>query len=285
MPEEPTAAPYPPPSSTLRIAYVSQNMDVARAAYMAEHVYLNHETVHIRSAAEIRRMHLKPDVIVINPLVMTTHGIEGPCAAQEILSPSTLIVVLYPSLGSSHTVYTRHALNGKCHPRMLLHYPSPFLRSGDVVKKIDQMARGKGGGPLIDTTGHIPRELTHGPLAFDLGELILTNAYKHRNGDSLTYGRLLYAAAVDTTWGAWKDLAARLGFAEGHVKNVKARLGRDIRSLVEARTSTEIGVPRDQNKAWRIVEFTRFVTEHRSFIRTFCEHHLHLDHHDFPTQP
>ncbi len=273
MSEEPLTAPFPPPSSVLRIAYVGQNMDIARAAYMAEHVYLNHETHYVKSVADIRHLQPRPDVIVINPLVITTNGIEGPCAAQNVVAPHTLIVVLFPSLGSSHTVYYVHASKGNCHPRMLLHYPSQSLSATDVVNKIDQMARGKGGGRLIDTTGHIPSELAFGRHAFDLGDLIATNADKHSNGE-LTYGRLLYAAAVDPTWGAWKDLAARLDFAEGHVKNVKGRLGREIRKRVKA---TDIGVPRSQATTWPLVEFTRFVTEHRSFIRTFCENHLDLD--------
>ena len=270
-------------SPTLRITYVGPNMELFQAAYRSDHHRFHHESRYVRTVADLRLMRPMPDVVLISPLVITPAGIRGACAAQAILPPSTLLVVLYNSLGSSHAMYCRHALAGNCHPRILLHYPTPALTATDVVARIDTVARGRGGGPQVATTGHLPGELTLGRETTDLGRLLSDDTDSHRNNASLTFARLLHAAAVDPTWATWKDLANRLGFAEGHVKNTKAKLGRHIRNEVMVRhsatdPSTHVGVPRDQRAAWRIAEFTRFVTEHRSFIRAYCEHHLDLDH-------
>ena len=264
----------PANTPTLRFAYVGPNMDLVMAAYSTDHRTYNHEAQHVRSVSSVNNLRPLPDVVLVNPMVITVDGVPGACALQEIVSPDTLIVALYTSLGSSHSMFTRHALSGCCHPRMLLHYPTPPLTATDVVGKIDQMTRGRGGGPAIDTTGHLPNELSDGLEATDLGALLAEEADNHRSKESLTYARLLYAAAVDTTWSTWGDLANILGFALGHVKNTKAKLGRDIRTRVMPVRSHEVGVPPEMRNTWRIAEFTRFVTEHRSFIRAYCEHHL-----------
>ena len=263
--------------ATLRIAYVGPNMDLVQAAYRDDHEQPSHETMHVRSVPDVRLLHPMPDVVVLNPMVVTTEGVAGACALQAIVPANTLIVAIYSSLGNSHTMYTRHALAGDCHRHMLLHYPSPTLQSERVVNKIDRMARAHGGGPRIDTTGHLPDELTAASGTTNLGRLLFEDSQNHRSETSLTYARLLYVAAVDPTWATWRDLANQLGFAEGHVKNVKAKLGRAIHSRVLPGRAQDVGVPLDQRKAWRIAEFTRFVTEHRSFIRAYCEHHLSLN--------
>ncbi len=255
----------------LRVIYIGPNMDLAEAAYREEHKALGHDTRHLRSVGDVKLLQPTPDVVVINPLVITSEGIEGACALQAVVPATTVIVALYTSLGISHAMFTRHALAGHCHPRMLLHYPDPALKPVDILTRIDRLARRKGGGAQIADTGHLPASLTDSGRRTGLGELLVQESGTRRSAsDSLTYGRLLYTAATDSTWTTWGDLAQLLGFAEGHVKNTRTNLGKALRSSV----LPEAGVPLPKQE-WRIPEFTRFVTEHRSFIRAFCEHHLH----------
>ena len=261
-----------PPTSTVRLAYVGPNMDLAERAYRPVHTRLGHDTQYVRTVSEVASLPLVPDVVVINPLVITTQGIDGACALQAVIPRSTLMVALYTSLGSSHAMYTRHALGGHCHPRMLLHYPNPVLRPEDIVSRVDALARRRGGGAQVSTTGHLPSTLTVGCARTGLGELLAEESRSKRSAEgSLTFARLLYVAASDSSWKTWKDLANLLDFAEGHVKNTKARLGQRLRSTVLP-DQPEAGSP--THGTWRIAEFTRFVTEHRSFIRAYCEHHL-----------
>ena len=258
--------------SMVRLAYVGPNMDLAERAYRPVHVEMGHATRYVRTVSDVARMRLVPDAVVINPLVSTPVGIDGACAMQAVVPNTTLIVALFTSVGSAHAMYTRHALAGGCHPRMLLHYPDPMLTAEDVVTKVDVLVRGNGGGPPVSTTGHLPEPLVAGSTRTGLGVLLTEECRSKRSANgSLTWARLLYVAATDSTWKTWKDLANLLDFAEGHVKNTKARLGKELKSSVLF-DQPLAGVPGSRD-AWTIAEFTRFVVEHRSFIRAYYEHH------------
>ncbi len=263
----------------LRVVYIGPNMDTVELAYRKVHTERGHSVHYVRTVAHVAQLNLAPDVAVINPLVLTPQGIDGACALQAIVPASTVIVALFTTLGSSHTMFTRHALAGRCHPRMLLHYPNPNVQAADIIGQMDRLARGHGGGHQVRTTGHLPPSLIPTDAEKELGQVLSENSDQCRSADdSLTFARLLYAASVNADWSTWGDLASTLGFAEGHVKNTKAKIGRVLTTEVLP-DRAEVGVPRQRpNKGgqptWRIAEFTRFVTEHRSFIRAYCEHHL-----------
>lgn len=264
----------------IRVAYVGPNMDVFEAAYQPVHQALGHSIEYVRTVGELPSLSPKPDVVVINPLVVTPFGVDGACAVHEVVSEETVIFVIYTNIGASHTMYTRHALAGRCHPRMLLHYPSIHLDRNDIIDEMDRLVRGAGGGPQIRTTHQLPPSLIHGLNRKDLGRVLLENVEQSRSArDSLTFASLLYVAALNSHWATWGDLAGLLGFGIGHVKNTKARIGRILTEEVLP-DEAAVGAPKlptGTGQRWSIAEFTRFVTEHRSFIRAYCEHHLLIE--------
>lgn len=263
-----------PSPQSLRVVYVGPNMDVFLGAYQSSHDKYGHTTEYIPNVAAVGQLQPAPDVAVISPMVLTPDGVDGACALQAALTDETLIVAIYTTLGPSHSMYARHALGGRCHPRMLLHYPNIKLDAGEIVATIDRLGRHDNPDRSIHTTGYLPRDLQPHCSRKDLGQILSENIEASRSAnDSLTFARLLHEAATNRTWSTWGELAFTLGFGEGHVKNTKARIGHILTEEVLVGDS-DVGAPDQATRLWRIGQFVRFVTEHQSFIRAYCQNHL-----------
>jgi hypothetical protein len=160
-------------------------------------------------------------------------------------------------------MFVAHALSGRCHPKMLLHYPAPQLQPDDVVREIDDLARGLGGGPKVRSVAPLPGALLPFVGAkMNLGDLMARE---------VTMARLLFVASKYRNWSKVEDLSGQLSFTEGTTKNLKSRLKKEL--VASGLLPSDID--------WSMSQFARFVVEQESFILSFGAHHLGVDHPGF----
>ena len=233
----------------VRIAYVGPNMDLAKAAYLQRHLELGHQVEYYLRPEDIPEAP-KPDVVITLPLVQRNDRVEGPCLLTTLVEATTLIVALGVSHGQSYSMWVKHALEGRCHDRILIHNPTPSMSASDVVEEINRRARQP--GPITETTASLPNELLLNGAKRDLGQLM----------DERNMGDFLWHAAT-ADWAMWSELATKLGLAEGTVKN---------RMKCFAVTAKEAGLIDKGTEQFRIVNFIRFLAAHYSFINSYVHH-------------
>lgn len=241
--------------SRLRIAYVGPGMDLAMAAYAAVHVALHHEVDYFPGPDQVPRAP-SPDVVFIAPLPIRNGRIEGPCLVSGLVPSTTLIVALATTQGHSHAMFVKHALGGRCHQRILVHYPRPGFTAEDLVSRVDAVARQE--GPTAGSLCGVPDFLDLREAKLDLGQIM----------EDQTLSDFLYVAATDPDWSSWKELAELVGYSEGTVKNRMSTFGKKAEAA-------GLIPPRDPDGKYRIGAFLRYITEHRSFIRAHAQHGQH----------
>ncbi len=237
----------------IRVGYVGPNMDLALGAYRGEHQARGHQIEYYSNPDHLPKAPF-PDVVVIGPLQEGNGRIEGPCLVSGFVPPTTLIVAIGTAQGRSHAMWIKHALDGHCHRRILIHYPRPNCHARQIVEQVDRAARQS--GDLFRTTGAIPEPLLLNGASMDLGQLM--------DDPSLT--ELLFLAATDRDWSTWSQLARKLGLAEGTTKNRMSKVGR------LAFDGGLLPSGANESQRFRAADFVRFVTEHRSFIRAYYQH-------------
>lgn len=238
----------------VRVAYVGPNMDLAMAAYLPHHRNVGHEVEYYVTPDHLP-VSPPQDVVVIAPLASRNGRIEGPCLVSSLVPPTTLIVALATVEGPAHAMFVKHAFGGRCHNRILVHYPRPGFRGSDFVGKLDAAIRRP--GPVAEAMCGVPESLDLTHATVDLGQIL----------DDPTLTDFLYVAATDRHWSTWNELAVKLHLSEGTVKNRMTKFGQ---------TATEAGlIPAntDRKHKFRAGEFVRYVTEHRSFIQAYAQHH------------
>lgn len=241
----------------LRIAYIGPTMDLFLKAYAKEHLALGHDIELLLRPEQIKAIVPGPDVVISSPLARRNGRIAGSCLLHTLVQPTTLIVALFTSEGASHAMFAKHALEGRCHQRMLLHCPDPSLSAEHIVAKIDWAARG-GSNPRAMATTSLPSIYLLDGARKDLGELMSEDAQ---------LAEFLFRAAIDRSWSTWGDLASLLFISEGSAKNRMSKFGKK---------AAEAGlIPADVS--WTMGQFVRFVTEHKSFIQAHRYHNLDLD--------
>ena len=247
-----------PHATPIRVSYVGPTMDLVAEAYRAPHERLSHSVTYHASIDGLTTTAVPPDVVVCNPLArIHPGGIEGACAIHDVVPEHTLVVCLFTRVEHSHAMFVKHALNGSCHPRMLLHYPLPHIGVDEVVEKLDSMARRQGGGSPIQTVAPLPNSLLpFGPEVKDLGSIMAENE---------GLAKLIYTAATYRSWSTFSDLAREMNQAEGTTKNMKLALKKAL---------TEAGLFPASEIKWTLGQFVRFVVEYQSFILAFGNKHL-----------
>lgn len=237
----------------IRIGYVGPSMDLAHAAYRDGHRLLGHVVEYYLSPGHLP-MSPPLDVVITAPLVWKNGRMEGPCLLSLCLPPTTLIVALATVEGPSHAMFVKHALGGRCHPRILVHYPVPTFAAVDFVERIDVVCRRP--GPVAEVVCAIPDALDLRSAKKDLGQIM--------SDTKLT--EFLYVAATDRSWSTWRELADKLGFSEGTIKNKMSQFGR---------LAAKAGLTNpkaDPQSKYRAADFVRYIQEHQSFIRAYAQH-------------
>jgi len=238
----------------LRIAYVGPTMDLFLKAYAEEHLALGHDIELLLRPEQIKAIVPGPDVVISSPLARRNRRQAGSCLLHTLVQPTTLIVALFTSEGASHAMFAKHALEGRCHQRMLLHCHDPSLSADRIVAKIDWAARGGTNSKAMATTS-LPSVYLLDGATQDLGQLM---------NEDRQLAEFLYRAAIDRSWSTWGDLASLLHISEGSAKNRMSKFGKK---------AAEVGlIPADIS--WTMGQFVRFVTEHQSFIQAYRYHNL-----------
>lgn len=200
-----------------------------------------------------------PDVIVHEPLEKCSYGVAGSCALASRFPEQTLLLAVFCDIGPSRAMFLHHAMAGRCHPRMLLHWPG----NDDWWEEEGQglMERAVAREPIVERVAVFPSDLDF-KADCDLGVLM----------DRKGFRDFLHLAAVHTDWGSFADLDKLLNVAKGVSKNTSSKLGTELkrRGLVAA------------DRDWTAQRLKGLVSSHRSFILAYGQGHLGLPR---PTAP
>lgn len=244
----------------LTVAYVGPNMNLAHAAYAAAHTEAKHKVAffnvnEFRSANDWHH-----GIVVVAPLVPQTGSVAGPCYLSTFLPETTLIVAIGIAQGASHAMWVKHALEGRCHARIVIHYPTGRIDPKKFVDSIEQLANADTtSGERFYERHRLPAELSRqvDGASQDLGQMMEARRFR----------RILdEAAKVDDEheWESWADLAKKVGVTPGTLKNHVAEFGRIAAAsgLLTSQNATGI----------RVASFVRFAISNRWFIWAYMHH-------------